>query len=83
MPVSQHQLLEFVVDAYDERDTPVTPAVAADQFDATPDAIADRLERLADCELLRQVDGGYRATVTGREYLALDLDEDVIIVDPQ
>jgi hypothetical protein len=83
MPVSPHRLLEFVATAYDEHDDPITPATAADEFDTTTAVVAERFERLADCELVRRVEGGYRPTVTGREFLALDLDEGVVVVDPQ
>lgn len=79
MPPVNCPVLAFVVRAYDAGERPVTPppAVAALGLDRT--TVRDRFETLHDCELVAQVDGGYRPTVTGRELLELD---GAVLVDP-
>ncbi|WP_247006089.1 hypothetical protein [Halorientalis litorea] len=82
MTVSPTRLLAFVVDRYDEQGCPLTATDAATDLDVPPATVAARFERLADCDLLSAVEGGYRPTVTARELLALDCDGDVVVVDP-
>lgn len=82
MSISPHQLLSFTVDYYDEHEQPVTVAIATRQLNATPASVAAGFDRLVECELLQGTDGGYRPTVTGRELLALDIDPQYAIVDP-
>jgi len=74
-------VLAMVVDRYDSTDRPVTRAVLADTLDIDEGAVADRLARLIDCELVAPAGDGYRPTVTGREFLALDVDCGPVIVD--
>ena len=81
MTLSPHRLLAFVVAAYDERDESPTPAAVADRFGTSTEAATAGLERLADCELLAQDDGGYRPKVTARELLELDVDGEFVVVD--
>jgi len=83
MSVSPYRLLEFVVSTYDECEGPVTPVVAAERLDTRRALVDQRFETLEDCDLVRPLEDGYRPTVTGRELLALDIDDDVIIVDAQ
>jgi len=80
---SPHALLAFVAEQYDARERPVTAVDAAAAFDTSMECVSRLFRRLRDCELLAAVEGGYRPTVTGREYLALDIDDGTVIVDPQ
>lgn len=62
-------VLAAVVDRYEQTDRPVpesdiTPVLRRDRA-----AIANRLARLADAELVCREGRGYRPTVTGREFL--------------
>ncbi|WP_181685310.1 hypothetical protein [Halorhabdus salina] len=59
----------------------VTATALTDRLDREEAAIADRLERLVDCELLAPMEGGFRPTVTGREFLDLDVECGPLIVD--
>ncbi|RXK51148.1 hypothetical protein [Halorientalis pallida] len=81
MSLSPHRLLEFVVATYDEVDRPLTPADAAARLEVGHQRADDCFERFAECELLATVDGGYRPTVTARELLDLDVDDEFVIVD--
>ena len=81
MTVPPHEILAFVVSTYDERREPLAPAAVADRFELSPETAAERLGRLADCALLAREDGGYRPTVTARELLALDIDDEFVVVD--
>jgi predicted transcriptional regulator len=63
------RLLTWLVDRYDTEEQPVTPAEVANRFDS--------LE--SQC-LLATVEGGYRPTVTARELLELDIDDDTFLV---
>ena len=75
-------VLAAVVDRYESTAQPVTEREIAPAFRRDRTAIAERLDRLVECELLTRVGGGYRPTVTGREFLELDVECGPIIVDP-
>lgn len=81
MTVSNSQLLAFVVSLYDERGRPVTPETAAVRFDADAVAVRRAFDSLVECELVAGDGSGYRPTVTGREFLDLDVSGDLVIVD--
>lgn len=74
-------LLADLVAAYDELERPVQATRVAAAGDADPETVRTRLTRLATCELVVAESGGFRPTVTARELLALDLDDDFVIVD--
>lgn len=74
-------VLATVVDRYDSTGQPVSPVTVADALGRDEGAIESRLAQLAACELLAPADGGYRPTVTGREFLALDVECGPLIVD--
>lgn len=81
MTTSPHEILSFAVRTYDESEEPLGPSAVADRFGLSPETAAERCERLVDCELLAAENGGYRPTVTGRELLALDIDDEFVVVD--
>lgn len=79
---SNGDLLAYVVRAAEDGDRGVPATAIADRFGLDPQACRDRLETLADCELVAATEEGYRPTVTGRELLELPTEGDVVIVDP-
>jgi predicted transcriptional regulator len=81
MTVTPHRLLEFVVETYDERNDPVLPADIAAQFDISTPEATRQFDRLHDCELVATEEDGYRPTVTARELLELDVDDEFVVVD--
>jgi hypothetical protein len=81
MNSSPYRLLEFVVRTYDDADRPLTPADAATSFDLDRERAADCFRRLAECELLASVEDGYRPTITARELLELNIEDEFVIVD--
>ena len=83
MSVSNSALLTFVAARYDEVDRPVTAADAAGRFDVGRESLRRQLDTLAGCELVARQEGGYRPTVTGREFLDLDVAGDLAVVDPE
>lgn len=89
MPPSPRQVLEIIVACDDRGDTPVTAETLADACDSDVTTVRDRLRTLVGCELVTRRPPpnndrpGYAPTITARELLALDLDEDsILIVDP-
>jgi len=74
-------VLAATVEYYDSTGGPVTPAAITDTLDRDEATVATRFRQLVDCELLAPVQDGYRPTVTGREFLDLDVECGPIIVD--
>jgi len=75
---SQIELLAAIVDRYDQSEQPVRPA----DFARTPTelrSIRDCFEDFESKHLLAREDGDYRPTVTARELLELDIDEDELL----
>ena len=81
MTPSPHRLLEYVVDTYDDLGRPLTPADVATQFGMTREKADECFDRLVECELLARADEGYRPTITARELLELDIDDEFVVVD--
>lgn len=81
MTPSPYRLLEFVVGTYDDLDRPLTPADAATQFGMTREQADECFDRLVKCELLARMDDGYRPTITARELLELNIDDEFVVVD--
>jgi hypothetical protein len=81
---SPRSVLAALVARYDERGVPLSPAVLADALDGDPHphAVERCLDRLVACELAATTPDGYRPTVTGREFLDLDIDGGFAVVDP-
>lgn len=80
MTTAQMDVLSRLVTRYDERDAPVTPAELASIIDADPETIQAFFEDFESKHLLKTVGDGYRPTVTARELLALDLDDDALVI---
>lgn len=81
---SPRHVLVALVARYDERGSPLSPAALAAVLDGDTDpcAVERCLDRLVDCELAAAGPDGYRPTVTGREFLDLDIDDGFAVVDP-
>jgi predicted transcriptional regulator len=81
MSHNQQQILSRVVDRYDADQQPVTPAEIANATGtdvAEVRACFDNLEE--NCLLTTVGDGGCRPTVTARELLELDVDEESLLI---
>jgi predicted transcriptional regulator len=74
-------VLATLVDRYDSSTTPVSVTTLAGALDAEEETVSQRVSRLVACELAAPAAGGYRPTVTGRELLALDVEDGPVIVD--
>ncbi|WP_424019333.1 MarR family transcriptional regulator [Halorientalis pallida] len=81
MTPSPYRLLEFVAGTYDDLERPLTPADAATRFGMTREQADECFDRLVECELLTRVDDGYRPTITARELLELNIDDEFVVVD--
>jgi len=81
MSHNQLRILSRVVDRYDADQQPVTPAGIANATATDVEEIRACFDSLEENCLLTTVDdGGYRPTVTARELLELDIDEDSLLV---
>ncbi len=74
------RLLRWLVDRYDTEREPVTPAEVAEHFDGDTGAVDDALDSLESRCLLATAGDGYRPTVTARELLELDIDDDTFLI---
>lgn len=81
MTPSPYRLLEFVVGTYDDLERALTPADAATRFGMTREQAVECFGKLVECELLTKADDGYRPTITARELLELDIDDEFVVVD--
>jgi predicted transcriptional regulator len=82
MPPSSHTVLVAVVDQYQDSNEPVTARSIAQSQDIPEEALTQPLESLCEFELLESTEQGYRPTVTAREFLALDVQaDDVLVLD--
>lgn len=81
---STRHVLATLVARSDERGAPLSPAVLAAALDGDPHprTVKRCLDRLVDCELAAAEPDGYRPTVTGREFLDLNIGGDFAVVDP-
>lgn len=80
MSVSAHAVLVAVVEQYDGE--PLTREAIARRTGADDAAVDECLATLVDTELLAATESGYRPTVTGREFLALDVDlQDIVALE--
>jgi len=84
MTVSQIQALSETVQLYETQGEPVTPAGLAAEMDAETEAIRTCFDDFESKHLLKRIDGGYRPTVTARELLELDIEnDDLVILDTE
>lgn len=77
-------VLELLVEMYDRRGRCLTPGEVAQELSADTYDVTTALHELTRQHLAcREEGGGYRPTVTTREFLDLDLDADtLVIIDP-
>jgi predicted transcriptional regulator len=80
MDETQLQALSWIVDQYDAQERPVTPGDVAGHFESDVDAVRSCFANLESKCLLAQLDEGYRPTVTARELLELDIDDDTVLI---
>jgi predicted transcriptional regulator len=81
MTEAKVRVLASVVDRYDTEDGAVHPAEIATAVDADIERVRSCFDHLEAYHLIVQVeDGGYRPTITGREFLDLDPEDSSILV---
>lgn len=84
MTISQMEILSCLVDRYDYREEPVTLDEVAMIVDADITTVRKHFDQFESNYLVKAVGDGYRPTMTARELLDLDFDEDTFfILDPQ
>lgn len=75
------RVLTWLVDRYDDGTQPVTPSDVASHFEIDVDTAQACLETLEENHLLTTVaDEGHRPTVTARELLELDIEDDSVLI---
>lgn len=80
MTASQMRILSRLVSRYDEREGPITATEMATVVDSDPATLREFFENYESKHLLKPVDDGYRPTVTARELLELDIDDDALVI---
>jgi predicted transcriptional regulator len=81
MSENQIEVLSRVVDRYDTENRPVTPAEIATTTGSDVETVRSCFENLeANCLLTAVDGGGYRPTITARELLELDVDDDTFLI---
>jgi predicted transcriptional regulator len=77
----KHQVLQTLVELTDETGRPVSASRVAESIGCDPAAVQTTLDVLCSYEFVRTPgDGRYEPTITGREFLALDIDEESFVV---
>ena len=80
MALSRTHLLAETVAKYDRREHPVSPTELAETTGDERKMIQARFEEFESKRLLTQVEDGYRPTITARELLALDIDDEMLLI---
>jgi len=81
MTAIRRPLLDRLVALHEADDEPVTSERLARSLDADRAVVRDHLQSLCECELVtRESPDGYAPTITAHELLALDLDDDALVV---
>jgi predicted transcriptional regulator len=80
MTVSHMDVLAETVSHYDSRSAAVTATELASAMDADVETIRDCFEDFESKCLLKPVGDGYRPTVTARELLELDVDDEMLLI---
>jgi predicted transcriptional regulator len=80
----KRRVLRTLVDIADENGGSVHVSRVAESMECGPAAVRAALDSLRSYEFVRTAgDGRYEPTVTGREFLTLDIDEEsFVVVDP-
>jgi DNA-binding IclR family transcriptional regulator len=79
--VAEQSPVEAVVAMYDSGGEPVTVGRVAAELGTTRAEAETLLERLSSCGFVTDDGGGYRPTVTAREFLSLEGVDGPVIVD--
>lgn len=81
--VSKRELLEALVRLSGDHGRPVTTSELSSKLDTDPAAIRDRIGSLMRYELVKRFphEPGYVPTITGRELLELDIEDEFVIVE--
>ncbi|MFB6219073.1 MAG: hypothetical protein ABEH77_07865 [Halobacteriaceae archaeon] len=78
---TKRRLLDALVGLHERDERPRSVARLAEEVDADPAAVREKLDALQSYELVKRApEGGYLPTVTGRELLELDIDDDEFVV---
>lgn len=79
----KRRVLRTLVDVTDENGRPVSVLLIAESMECDPEVVRGVLDSLRAYEFVGSpADGRYEPTVTGREFLALDIDaESFVVVD--
>lgn len=84
MTVQKRQLLETLHALHDETGEPITATHLARHLGIDRDAVREQLRVLYSYELVKPAptspETGYVPTVTGREFLELDIDQDKFVI---
>lgn len=84
MTVPKRQLLETLRTLHVETGQPITATHLARHFGTDRDAVREQLHMLHSYELVKPApthsETGYVPTVTGREFLELDIDQDTFVI---
>ena len=82
MTAARQRILERLVTLDRTRENPVTGTELARQLDLRPSVVADHLDSLERCDLVKEAGeyASYAPTVTAHELLALDLGEEALVV---
>lgn len=77
------RVLEALLDLYDEVGRPVTPTQLDQRVEGGHEVIREHLDALRSYELVKLAPGGtgYEPTVTGREFLELDVDDEFVVIE--
>ncbi|WP_018257260.1 hypothetical protein [Halomicrobium katesii] len=82
MALSSQDVLDAVLAEYDSTDGPTSVRTVAASLDEPASRVRPVLTSLCRREFLKSVEGGYRPTVTAREFLELDLTfDDVVAIE--
>lgn len=82
MSLSPHTVLVTIRDHYDATGDPLSVETISEQCGVPPAALTPVLDSLCQAEFIVTTGSGYRPTVTGREFLQLDIElDDVVAVD--
>ncbi|MBX0325534.1 hypothetical protein EGH21_21140 [Halomicroarcula sp. F13] len=81
MTMSPDGILEVVSDIYKSTDRPVSTHTIAEAAETTPDRVTPVLNTLCRSEFVEWTESGVRPTVTGRQFLELDIELENVVVD--
>lgn len=82
MAPTTQDVFQTVLVEYDDTDGPASVRSVATSLDEPVSRVRPVLTSLCRCDLLASVEGGYRPTVTAREFIELDLEfDDVVVFD--